>query len=82
MRKNVAYHTVILRSYSNSSSGVNLTPALQWRYFLGSHFNSKEFKELFFGSKNDPRYRGVKKNPKRSYPVPKSFALLSELNTG
>ena len=43
--------------------GVIITPlvgliySLQWSYFLGSYFNSKkEFKELLFRSKNDPRY--------------------------
>ena len=64
---------------NNSSSGVNLTP-YSGVIFGGSHFNSKmKFKELFFRSKNDPRYWGVKITPKKSYPVPKIFTPLSEL---
>ena len=41
---------------NNSSSGVNLTPYNRVN-FGGRYVNSKmEFKELFFRSKNDPRY--------------------------
>ena len=52
----------------------------------------KEFKELFFRSKNHPRYRGVKITPKkelimylnvlhrkRDYPVSKIFTPFLEL---
>ena len=45
-----------LKSCNNSSRGVSLTP-YSGVIFLGSYFNSeKEFKELFFRSKNDPKY--------------------------
>ena len=43
-------------SYNNSSIGVNLTP-YSGVTFWGTYFNSKkEFKELFFRSKNHPSY--------------------------
>ena len=43
-------------SYNNSYIGVNLTP-YSGVTFWGTYFNSKkEFKELFFRSKNHPRY--------------------------
>ena len=52
--------------------GVIITPlvGLIWlltvEYFLGSYFNSKKkFRELFFRSKSDPRYWGVKMTPKK-----------------
>ena len=58
-------HTIIfvliktLNIYNNSSRGVNLTP-YSGVIFGGSYFNSKkEFKELFFRSKNHPEF-GVK----------------------
>jgi len=48
---------------------VGLINSLQWSYFLGSYFNSKkEFKKLFFRSKNDPKFGvklGVKITPKK-----------------
>ena len=48
------------RSYNNSSSGVNLTP-YSGVIFGGSYFNSKkEFKELFFSSKNTPDIEELK----------------------
>ena len=43
-------------SFDNSSSMVHLTP-FQWSYFFRSYFNSKkQFKKLFFRSKNNPRF--------------------------
>ena len=60
-------NTVIFKElFVTSSSGFDLIPYS--RVILGgSYFNSKtsEFKELFFRSKNDPRYRGVKIIPKK-----------------
>ena len=42
----------------------------------GSFFNSKkEFKELFFRSKNHPDIEELEYPPKRSYPVPKIVTL-------
>ena len=53
------------KSYTFDSSGANLTP-YHGVIFSGSYFNSKkEFEELFFRSKSDPRYRGVKITPKK-----------------
>ena len=41
-----------------------------------SFFNSKkEFKELFFRSKNHPDIEELEYPPKRSYPVPKIVTL-------
>ena len=46
----------ISMSYNNSSIGVNLTP-YSGVTFWTTYFNSKkEFKELFFRSKNHPSY--------------------------
>ena len=43
----------------------------------GSFFNSKkEFKELFFRSKNHPDIEELEYLPKRSYPVPKIVTLI------
>ena len=67
----IKYHRISNYMHSNFQ-GVIITPlvgliySLQWSYFLGSYFNSKkEFKELLFRSKNDPRYWGVKITPKK-----------------
>ena len=50
------YTQSFLRSYNNSSSGVNLSP-YSGVIFGGSYFNSKkEFEELFVRCKNHPRY--------------------------
>ena len=68
------------RSYNDSSRGANLT-LYSGVIFWGSYFNSKkEFKELFFRSKNDPDIEELKQPPKRSYPVPEIFTPLSELH--
>jgi len=49
-------------------------------FFGGRYFNSgKEFKELFFRSKNGSRYGGDKITPKRELSaVTKVFTTLSE----
>ena len=58
---------------NNSSSGVNLTP-YSGVILGGSHFNSKmEFKELFFRSKNDLRYWGVKITPEKELSCTQNF---------
>ena len=50
----------------NSSSGVNLN-SYSKAIFWGDSVNSKkEFKELFFRSKNPPRYWGVKITPQKA----------------
>ena len=47
------------------SNGPSLN-SLQWSSFLGSYFNSKkQFKDLFFRSKNHPMYWGVKITPQK-----------------
>ena len=51
---------------NNSSSGANLTPYSGVFFWGGSYFNcKKEFKELFFRSKRDPRYWGIEITPKK-----------------
>ena len=64
--QNAREHSNFQGVICNSSSGFDLTPYSRV-IFGGSYFNSKtsEFKELFFRSKNDPRYRGVKIIPKK-----------------
>ena len=63
------------RSYNNSSSGANLTP------YSGVILTPKRtLKNSFSGVKVTPDMEELKKPQKRSYPVPKIFTPLSELN--
>ena len=78
MRDVIAHTQLFTRSYNNSSSGVNLTPysGVIFGGGGGSYFNSKkEFTELFFKSKNDPRYGGVKITPKKGVTLYLKFLL-------
>ena len=73
-------HTIISRSYNNSSSGANSTPYSGVNFWGVILTPKRSLKNSFSGVKVTPDIEELKKKKKRSYPVPKIFTSLSELN--
>ena len=67
---------------NNSSGGVNLTPYSGVIFFEVILTPKRKFKELFFRSKNNPRFRvNIEElkylvTPKKGLPVPKIFTPI------